>query len=102
MLIDFCVLWVGGVPTDTERRWRLRCARSVQVMVEEKLLVVMDKEGALKKLEVGGGIRVVVNDPDHSRLLIRTSGAPKSNAIKCRVCVCAVRCGGEALLSIRC
>jgi len=57
-------------------------ANRLQVVIEEKLAVVLDKEGGVKKLEVLGGIRVVVLDPDESKIIINTSGAPNNSAIK--------------------
>jgi len=56
----------------------------VQIMIEEKLIVQLDKEGALKKLEVKGEMKLIIFDPDEAKIVLRTTGL-KSAAFKSRL-----------------
>jgi len=54
---------------------RPQIKNNVQVSVEEKLQLILDREGGVKKLEVRGELKLTVFDPDDSRLTIKTNGA---------------------------
>jgi len=56
----------------------------VQVLVEEKLLLQLDKEGTVKKLEIKGELRVIIHDPDDFKIVVKTNGIKKPS-VKCRL-----------------
>lgn len=65
---------------------RISCgAASVKVSVEEQVVVSLERDGALRKMEVKGEMKVVITDPDHARLVIGCS-ADKTAGLQFRVC----------------
>jgi len=48
-------------------------------MVEEKLLVAVEKEGAVKRLEVKGEMKLVIHDPDDSKIVVKTNGIARKD-----------------------
>ena len=60
--------------------------QSVRVLVDEKILAVLDKEGGVKKLEIKGEIKLSIYDPDDSKILLLTSGPlHEKDGFKCRL-----------------
>jgi len=56
------------------------------VHIEEQLLVALDKEGTLKKLEIKGEIKLMCYDPDEAKITLKTNGAGKeSDGLKFRL-----------------
>ena len=47
---------------------------NVRVVVREKLLVELEKDGTVKRVEVKGEMKLRIMDPDYSRILIHTGG----------------------------
>ena len=55
------------------------------VSLEEKLTLIMEKEGSVKKLKVAGELKLTVFDPDQSKIILRTNGPlGKDQGWKCR------------------
>jgi hypothetical protein len=47
----------------------------VHVNVEEKLTLVMEKDGGVKKLDLKGEMKITIFDPDDAKIVVRTDGA---------------------------
>ena len=48
---------------------------NVRVVVREKLVVELEKDGTVKRVEVKGEMKLRILDPDYSRIVIHTSGS---------------------------
>ena len=48
---------------------------NVRVVVREKLLVELEKDGSVKRVEVKGEVKLQILDPDFARISIQTAGA---------------------------
>lgn len=58
----------------------------VYVSVEEKLNLVMEKEGGVKKMKISGELKLAVFDPDQAKIAIKTNGPlGKEQGWKCRL-----------------
>ena len=49
----------------------------IEITISERLMVTLDRDGAMKKFEVKGDMEVVVNDPDSTQCVIETNVNPK-------------------------
>jgi len=49
----------------------------IEISISERLMVTLDRDGAMKKFEVKGDMEVVVNDPDSTQCVIETNVNPK-------------------------
>lgn len=59
---------------------------SLRILIEEKVVVIMDREGGIKSSEVKGEMKLSIFDPDDAKVTIRTNGPLKENeGFKCRV-----------------
>jgi len=47
---------------------------NVQVTIEEKIVVAVERDGTVKSFEVKGQLKVAVFDPDDAKLILKTSG----------------------------
>ena len=60
--------------------------QSVRVLVEEKVVCVLDREGGIKKLEIKGEMKLSIFDPSDSKILVQTSGPlHEKDGFKCRL-----------------
>lgn len=60
--------------------------QSVRVLVEEKVVCVLDREGGIKKLEIKGEMKLSIFDPNDSKILVQTSGPlQEKDGFKCRL-----------------
>jgi hypothetical protein len=50
---------------------------SVQIKLDEMVVVNLEKEGAVKNMEVKGEMKLIIYDPDDSKIIIQTSGLGK-------------------------
>jgi len=60
--------------------------QSVRVLLEEKVVCVLDREGGIKKLEIKGEMKLSIFDPDDARILVLTNGPlQEKDGFKCRL-----------------
>lgn len=50
--------------------------QNVHVTVEEKIVCAFDRDATLKKIEIKGELKLCVNDPDVSRVMVHTGISP--------------------------
>lgn len=56
------------------------------VFVEEKLVLNLERDGGIKKLEIKGELKLCIWDPDQAKISVRTAGAPgKQDGFVCRL-----------------
>jgi hypothetical protein len=59
---------------------------SVRVLVDEKVVCVLDREGGVKRVEIKGEVKLSIFDPDDAKVQVRTSGTlQESDGFKCRL-----------------
>jgi len=71
-------------PTSTTEAVQPKQNQQITLSLEDKIVVQLDREGALKHLEIKGELKVVVYDPDQSRLIVKTNGI-KNPAFKTKL-----------------
>jgi len=59
--------------------------QSVRVLMEEKVVCALDREGGIKRLEIKGKMKLSIFDPDDARIVVRTSGLSEKDGFKCRL-----------------
>lgn len=53
---------------------------NVQIIVEEKVTAALEREGAIKTLQVQGELRLTIYDPDDAKIVLHTNNALKKDA----------------------
>jgi len=71
---------IGGRSNNTLSQPEVKVQRpqvkhTVRVSIEEKMTLILDREGGVKKLDIKGELKVTVFDPDDSRITVQTNGA---------------------------
>lgn len=59
--------------------------KSVRVLLDEKLVAEVDKEGGVRRVELKGEVKLTVVDPSDARLIVRTTGLSERDGWKCRL-----------------
>jgi len=60
----------------------------VRVLLDEKFVASLDKEGSVRKIEIKGEMKLSIYDPDMSKIILQTNGAlsdEKRSGYKCRL-----------------
>jgi len=79
-------LAVSGQPATTSSAQPEVKTNHPHVTIEEQLLVALDKEGGLKRLEIKGEIKLQSFDPDEAKIVLRTNALNKeSEGLKFRL-----------------